>query len=295
MANDEDSDGNKKSDSNDFLNVNGLAYNVGLNDPGLGSFEYSFFSDQSATGLTSAPNAIPAPIPDPPQQATQWSHNSTASISLPPNNVAPPPSRVSAVKPSEVTAESTTGYTHPALEHTSAQEAQAYYQPAVDYSLDVDEDAQYSIPEEEKQVDPALSRELQQMPFIKEAAAERESAPYDSMAGFSPEFDFVLALTRIFAKVDTDLDRRLSRHELEFAVRAGKFSGEEERVAIFILRHMDDMRREKMSRNTFFDNRGLSFDNIMGYHKLRESFPRSAFRNEKTARRNTPNMKYRRR
>jgi len=82
---------------------------------------------------------------------------------------------------------------------------------------------------------------------------------------FSQNFRFKPTLLSIFWKIDKDDDQRLSKSELFTAMASGRFNDDEELIICLLWRHFDNIRRQKITSSTFFDRRGVSVDEIVGF------------------------------
>ncbi|HEY9776025.1 MAG TPA: hypothetical protein V6C81_19840 [Planktothrix sp.] len=93
---------------------------------------------------------------------------------------------------------------------------------------------------------------------------------------FSPAFKFQSALFGIFCRVDRDGDKRLSKEELLTAMADGSFRNDEELLVCLLLRMFDNIRRNKTSK-TFFDLRGITWDEAINYEGWARYIPEKSF------------------
>jgi len=174
----------------------------------LGQVQYSFFVDQvpNAVGNTQAPSV-------PVQSINSLTNKSVEQASA-----------------------GESSWTHPS-EETLLNEAieSSRIDPGVKYQKEFAEKCSQAAAE--ASTDNVVEQSDQ---LTIAGAAERQVT-----AGFSPRFNFIQSLERIFNGLDTNGDRRLSKDELDCAYADGRFTGDDELLLILLLRNLNDLRNRQ--------------------------------------------------
>jgi hypothetical protein len=96
---------------------------------------------------------------------------------------------------------------------------------------------------------------------------------------FSPGFKFKSTLQNIFAKVDKDGDRRLSKEELYASLSDGRIYEDEELIVCLLVRFFDNIRRNKTSK-IYFDARGITWEDAINYEGWARYIPESCMESD---------------
>jgi hypothetical protein len=108
---------------------------------------------------------------------------------------------------------------------------------------------------------------------------------------FTDNFKFEPTLKKVFAKVDKDNDNRLSKAELIKAMAGGKFYDDEELLVCLLVRFIDNIRRFRTSK-TYFDLRGVTWDDVIAYSQWEYYLPPESLEYATAAKFKRQNIKF---